>query len=199
LLALSGEKLQKKKSDSVQITYFVHGTTIDNEREIASGWANAELSELGKKQSIELKKQIAGKKFVVVFCSDLKRAIDSAELTFGNNIPIIKDSRLREINYGDLTGENSNEVEKEIYNCIDNAFPNGESYKDVEERVREFLLDLQKEYSGNHIAIVAHRATQLAIEVILNNKTWQQAIAEDWRNKKPKAWKPGWDYELKKI
>jgi len=33
---------------------------------------------------------------------------------------------------------------------------------------------------------MAHRAPQLAFEMILNNKTWEQAISEDWR--KDKAW-----------
>ncbi len=31
---------------SVQITYFVHGTTKDNEDGISSGWSDVELSEL---------------------------------------------------------------------------------------------------------------------------------------------------------
>jgi alpha-ribazole phosphatase/probable phosphoglycerate mutase len=40
-------------------------------------------------------------------------------------------------------------------------------------------------YSGKNVAIVAHRAPQLAIEVILNKKNWKQAIKEDWCLKKP--------------
>jgi len=35
---------------SIKITYFVHGTTTDNEKEISSGWSDVELSELGIKQ-----------------------------------------------------------------------------------------------------------------------------------------------------
>jgi len=42
---------------------------------------------------------------------------------------------------------------------------------------------------------VAHQAPQLALEVILKNKTWERAIAEDWRN--TKSWQPGWKYEIK--
>ncbi len=64
----------------IKITYFVHSTTTDNEKGISSGWSDVELSELGKKQSIDLKDQIKGKKIDVVFCSDLKRAVDSATL-----------------------------------------------------------------------------------------------------------------------
>ncbi len=37
---------------------------------------------------------------------------------------------------------------------------------------------------------------QLELEVISNNKTWEEAIGEDWRNKSPKEWKPGWEYRV---
>ena len=57
----------------IKITYFVHGTTTDNEKDISSGSSDVELSELGVKQSIELKDKVKDKKFDVVFCSDLKR------------------------------------------------------------------------------------------------------------------------------
>ena len=39
---------------SVKITYFVHGTTTDNEQDLATGWAPGELSELGKEQAKDL-------------------------------------------------------------------------------------------------------------------------------------------------
>lgn len=117
---------------SVKITYFVHGTTTDNENNISSGWSDTELSELGIKQSIELKKQIGDSKFDVVFCSDLKRADDSAKLAFEGIAPIIRDSRLRECNYGKLNGAPSQIVEPmQEEECITNKFPDGESYEDV--------------------------------------------------------------------
>lgn len=179
----------------VNITYFVHGTTTDNEQRIATGWSPGELSELGKNQSIELRELIKNKKFDVVFCSDLKRAVDSTKLTFEDKVPIIQDKRLRECNYGDLTGTDKKEVDTRMLKCIDKPFPNGESYKDVEKRIRSFLNDLLEKYSGKTIAIVAHQGPQLALDVILKGKTWEQAIKEDWRLKK--EWKPGWAYQLK--
>ena len=180
----------------IRITYFVHGTTTDNEQDKCTGWNPGELSKLGIEQSIKLKDQIKGKKFDVVFCSDLKRAVDSAKLTFGNTIPIIHDKRLRECNYGDLNGAESEKVDSIRAQCIERPFPNGESYKDVEQRVRSFLKDLLEKYAGKHVAIVAHQAPQLALDVILKGKTWEQAIREDWRLKVPKEWRPGWDYVL---
>jgi len=182
---------------SVIITYFVHGTTTDNEKGIATGWSPGELSELGKKQSVELKGLIKDKRFDVVFCSDLKRAVDSAKLTFGNSVKIIQDKRLREVDYGDLTGADSDKIDSLILKHITKPFPNGESYKDVEKRIRDFLNDLEKNYSGKNVAIVSHKASQLALEVLLNGKRWEQAVKEDWRLKQPKEWKPGWKYILK--
>lgn len=181
----------------VNITYFVHGTTVDNENDLASGWYDTELSELGRKQSIELKKLIKNRNFDVVYCSDLKRAVDSARLTFGNAIKIIQDKRLRECNYGDYTRRKSGEMDKLTLEHINKPFPNGESYKDVEKRVRSFLDDLLNKYSGKNIVIVAHKAPQLALDVLLKGKTWEHAVKEDWRLKHPPEWKPGWEYKLK--
>ena len=176
---------------TVKITYFVHGTTTDNENGIATGQNPGELSELGKEQSVKLKEQININDFDAVFSSDLKRAADSARLTFGNDF--IQDKRLRECNYGDLNGSKEENVVYEEH--INSSFPKGESQKDVEKRVRDFLNYLKENYERKHIAIVAHKSPQLALDVILKGKTWEQAIKEDWR--KTKRWQPGWEYEIK--
>ena len=179
---------------SVRITYFVHGTTTDNENDLATGWAQGELSEKGKTQAQDLGKLVAEQKFDVVFCSDLKRAIDSAQLGF-SKYTIIPDSRLREANYGDYTQKPASSFKQNITDYIDSPFPNGESYKDVGKRIADFCNFLKDNYNGKHIAIVAHQAPQLALEVILNGKTWKQAFKEDWRN--TKSWQPGWEYIIK--
>lgn len=177
---------------AVKIIYFVHGATTDNERGISSGWNDAGLSELGVKQAIELKGKIKDKKFDVVFCSDLKRAVNSAKLTFEEEV--ISDRRLRECNYGEFNAQPSNVVEPMQEKHIRERFPDGESYEDVKERIADFLSFLKKNYDGKHVAIVAHKAPQLALDVILKNKSWKQAFEEDWRKKK--AWQPGWEYLL---
>ncbi len=178
---------------SVNITYFVHGTTIDNEKDISSGWSDVELSDLGVRQSTELKEKLHNKKFDAIFCSDLKRAIHSARLMF-DDPHIIEDARLRECNYGIYNGQPSSVVEPLAEQMIAQKFPDGESYENVKARIADFLNDVKQKYDGGHIAIVAHKAPQLALEVLLKGKTWKQAFAEDWR--KTKSWKPGWDYSL---
>ncbi len=180
---------------SVKITYFVHGTTVDNQNEISSGWSDAPLSELGEQQSIALKEKTKDKHFDVVFCSDLQRAKKSAELAWGGMYKIIPDARLRECNYGDMNGHPSEEVEplqeKEMHF---KPFPNGESYEDVKNRVADFLEFLKQNYDGKHVALVGHKAPQLSLDVLLKNVTWDEALANDWR--KTKSWKPGWEYEV---
>jgi len=180
---------------AVKITYFVHGTTTDNEQHISSGWKDVKLSELGRKQSIELREQTKDRNFDVVFCSDLKRAHDSVKLAWEGVYQIIPDARLRECNYGKLNGALSDIVEPmQEEECISKPFPDGESYEDVKARVADFLNFLKKNYDGKHVAVVAHKAPQLAIDVLLKGKTWEEAFAEDWRKKK--AWRLGWEYTL---
>lgn len=176
----------------MKITYLVHGTTTDNERDIATGQNPGELSELGITQSKEMLSKIVNKDFEVVFCSDLKRAIDTTELGFKGKYQIVPDKRLREANYGDWNGELASKFKNEMEKYIDVKFPNGESYKDSEIRMRDFLEEMKKKYT--HIAIVAHQAPQLALEVIANSKSWEEAIRTDWR--KIGKWQPGWIYQV---
>lgn len=180
----------------VGITYFVHGTTVDNENGISSGWSDSPLSAKGIQQSKDLREQTKDKKFDVVFCSDLRRAEESARLTWGDMYPIRNDERLRECNYGDYNGQPSSIVEPMQEQMITERFPGGESYEDVKTRLADFLKFLKKNYDGKKVAIVAHKAPQLALEVLLNNKDWKQAFATDWR--KVPAWQPGWEYQLSK-
>jgi len=54
---------------------------------------------------------------------------------------------------------------------------------------------LKKNYNNKSVALVAHKVPQLALDVLLKDKTWQQVFADDWR--KNKAWQPGWEYIVK--
>lgn len=176
---------------SVHITYFVHGTTTDNEKSLGTGWLAGELSELGKRQAQELREQTKNMSFDVVYSSDLTRAIDTAAAAFLGRFELKSDARLRECNYGSQNG--GPECTKKT-DFIYEPYPNGESYRDVEKRMADFLNELRERAPGNRIAFVAHQGPQLALDVLIKGKTWEQAFAEDWR--KTKAWQPGWTYEL---
>ena len=183
---------------TVNIIYFVHGTTTDNENRISTGWNPGVLSDLGLKQSKELWDLVKQRKIDIVYCSDLKRAIDSANYCFGGKIPIIHDKRIRECNYGDLNGAKSEIVLPMRLKCINNPFPNGESYKDVEIRIRSFLDFILEKHPDGNVGLVAHMAPQVAIDVITNNKTWEHAFKDYWGDMTPKQWQPGWDFRYVK-
>ena len=178
---------------SVKIIYFVHGTTTDNLKHKATGWLPGILSEKGISQSLALKNQINMDEIDIVISSDLERAINSAENIFKGIKEILHDERIRECNYGDLNGQDNSLVKYEDH--IENKFPNGESLKDVEKRVKDFCNYLLSNYNGKTVALVAHKAPQLALDVITKNISWEEAINNDWR--KTKSWQPGWIYEIK--
>jgi len=173
---------------SVKITYFAHGSTKANEEGLVDN-IDYSLSELGIEQSINQGNLVKNQDFDLVITSDFTRAIQTAEIMFGDrNIERLQDKRLREVKVG-------------TYNKIDDTLNlktpfvgGGESYLQVEVRIKDFLDDMKEKYDGKHIAIVTHRIPQLSFEKIMNHKTWEEAIAEDWR--KRKAWQPGWEYIL---
>ncbi|MFB6216407.1 MAG: histidine phosphatase family protein, partial [Candidatus Aenigmatarchaeota archaeon] len=113
------------------------------------------------------------------------------ELAFGDKYAIFQDERLRECDYGRMT---QTKKDWDLSNYIETSYPGGESYQDVEARIKEFLDFIGKEHEGEKIAVLAHQAPQLALEVLTEGKSWKQAIDEDWRE--IGEWQPGWKYEL---
>lgn len=174
----------------MEIFYYVHGTTYDNESKSASGWNNVELNELGKEQAINLGKNTPFE-FDILFSSDLVRAVNTAELAFPQ-FKAVADSRLRECDYGDFNGKDKSLVKYNEH--IEEPFPGGESLLDVESRMRSFLEFLKENYRDKRVGIIAHRAPQLALDVIINKVSWDEAIENDWR--KSENWAPGWKYVL---
>lgn len=78
--------------------------------------------------------------------------------------------------------------------CLYTPFPEGESYEDVKRRIEDFCNFLKENYDGKSVALIGHKAPQLALDVLLKGKSWEEALANDRR--KTKSWKPGWEYIL---
>lgn len=174
----------------VTIIFEAHGTTFDNEAHLSSGWNDVELSPLGIQQSKEMGERYKNDHFDAIFCSDLKRAVDSAKIGFGDRWPIMIDKRLRECNYGDFTQHPSAEVDTQKPKRIKEPFPNGESYEQTSARMRLFLDDLKKNFDGKRVMIIGHRATQYGLEHWILGKPLEEVIPAPWH------WQPGWTYTL---
>lgn len=170
------------------IIFEAHGTTFDNEAHLSSGHNDVELSPLGIQQSKEMGERYTDDHFDAIFCSDLKRSYNSAEIGFGNKWPIIKDARLRECNYGDYTQHPSEEVDVQKRLRITESFPNGESYQQTTTRMRSFLEDLLKDYKDKRIMIIGHRATQYGLDNLINGVSLEELTSSKFK------WQPGWTY-----
>ena len=175
----------------IRLVYETHALTTDNEQGIATGWLQGDLSERGRELARELGRRRRDDGIGAVFTSDLRRAVETAEIAFaGSGIPIHQDERLRECDYGDLNGKPVEEVAATRLARIDAPFPNGESYMDVVGRTHEFLAALLRDHDGERILVIAHSANRWAIEHLLDGRPLAELIEE------PFDWQPGWEYLL---
>lgn len=175
----------------IAIIFEAHSTTLDNEAHRASGWVDVDLSELGKKQSIELKDRYQGKTLDAIFTSDLQRAVKSGvPLANELKIPIYPDARLRECNYGELDGADKSLVDGQKKDRLNSPFPQGESYEDCMVRMKDFLEYLATNFAGKTVMVIGHRATQYGLEHHINGKDLYACVTDPW------SWQPGWKYEL---
>jgi 2,3-bisphosphoglycerate-dependent phosphoglycerate mutase len=174
---------------TVAIVYETHATSVDNERGVATGWLDGELSERGRRQAAELGRRRRDDGIAAVHTSDLGRAVETAEIAFGAaRIPISRDRRLRECDYGELTGQPHSRFVGEPPRRIDRPYPGGESYRQVAARVRDFLEDLPTGLDGARIVVIGHAATKWSLDHLLNGIPLDEAVTA------PYVWQPGWEY-----
>ncbi len=126
-----------------------------------------------------------------MFVSDLRRAVETAEIAFGGSgIRIHRDARLRECNYGALNGMPVDQLAGERARHIDEPFPGGQSYRQVVDQTRDFLRDLAAGWDARRVVVIAHSANRWALDCLLNGRPLEDAVDA------PFAWQPGWRYRL---
>jgi alpha-ribazole phosphatase/probable phosphoglycerate mutase len=177
---------------AVEIIFETHSTSVDNERGIATGWLPGELSEAGREQAAMLGERRRDGGIAAVFVSDLRRAVETAEIAFaGGAMPIYQDARLRECNYGALNGAPVEQLAAERALHIDRPFPGGQSYRDVVEQTRSFLHDLAVGWEGKRVVVIAHSANRWALDHLLNGVPLEHLVDA------PFNWQEGWFYLLR--
>jgi alpha-ribazole phosphatase/probable phosphoglycerate mutase len=183
--------MRRRRQSSIAIVFETHSTTTDNERWIASGWLDGQLSLAGKRQASELGERRGREGLAGVFTSDLGRAVETAQLAFGGlDIPIFHDWRLRECDYGELNGTPVARLEVERARHVYEPYPGGESYSQVVFRVQSFLRDLSPRFENERIVVVGHSATQWALQHLLEGTLLSELVDGSFR------WQPGWLYTL---
>ena len=175
-----------------RLVFESHATSLDNEVGLASGWFDVALSATGEEQARTLGARRRDDHLAVVFCSDLSRSFRTAEIAFGDrSVPIVRDARLRECDYGDLTRQPTSEIEQRRLVHLVEPFPNGESYQQVVDRVSGWLSEALAYLDAGTVLIIGHRATYYALEHLLNRVTLHEALTSPW------TWQPGWTYHLR--
>jgi alpha-ribazole phosphatase/probable phosphoglycerate mutase len=170
-----------------ELIFETHAISEDNEHGIASGWNATELSERGRHLAAELGQRNADAE--IVYTSDLRRAVQTAEIAFASSPkPIRLDQRLRECDYGALTGHPAKEFSPRS-RFITAPYPAGESYVDVVKRVASFLSEIES-MPQHSILVIGHSATRWALEHLLERKRLEDLVD------KPFEWKPGWRFRL---
>jgi broad specificity phosphatase PhoE len=175
----------------MKLVFETHATSLDNEAGLASGWFDVPLSATGEEQARALGARRRDEHLAVVFCSDLSRSFRTAEIAFGDrSLPIVRDARLRECDYGDLTRQPASAIEQRRLRHLVDPFPNGESYQQVVDRVSEWLREALRFTDAGTVLCIGHRATYYALQHLLAGVPLHEAMTAPW------TWQPGWTYDL---
>ena len=171
-----------------QIVFETHSWSEDNERGIATGWLPGRLSERGRSAAAELGRRRRDDRIAAVFTSDLRRAVQTAEIAFaGTELPILHDWRLRECNYGSRNGTPSSSPSGTPPSCR-------VTYRDSAQWTGGFVAELAVantgpapisgwaltfRFGGDQTITSAWNATysQAGADVTLGNLDWNRVIA----------------------
>ncbi len=171
-----------------------HGQSEYNAKDLWTGWTDVPLTELGRLEAREAGEEIKDLKVDIVFVSDLIRSKQTweemAKVLGLKNLPTIEAKEIKERSYGDLSGLNKWEVKNKYGDeqwlkwrrGWDEPVPNGETLKDVYDRVVPFYLKtiLPLLESGKNILLSDHgnslRALVKYLDNIPNEDIWKLEI-----------------------
>ncbi len=157
-----------------------HGQTDWNLTHRYQGLTDIPLNATGEQQARDANEKLKGFHFDAVYCSDLDRAKTTARLALKGIFPyenIKFDRRLRERSFGAYDGGpfdkdrmpiyylNAKEADPEGF-----SFPEGESLRDVENRIRPFYNEILERHPNQTVLIVAHGTLLSTLFTIANNE-----------------------------
>jgi broad specificity phosphatase PhoE len=140
---------------------------------------DSSLADKGRQQAEELASKLKDEGLDVIFCSPLKRCIQTAEpiSRLLSQKPVV-DPRLKEVDWGTFDGKTKEEVTaavgmppKDYLDTYAYDFTKfgGENYKDMEKRLHQFLDDL-KGRPYKKILVVTHGAPVRMLNYLLTGQ-----------------------------
>ncbi|WP_449603704.1 histidine phosphatase family protein [Paenibacillus sp. Marseille-Q9583] len=180
----NADNTAKKEDQDQGITFYLvrHGETIFNVQERMQGFSDSPLTEKGIEVAENLGRGLKNIPFVAAYSSTSERASDTADIVLeSRNLKLIKDKRLREINFGDLEGAYQADVMKHTnvasFQKLDYTSVNGENMQGVFERAKASLdqmVEANKTKGGN-VLVVSHGITILDLVMGLDPKAWDMS------------------------
>ncbi len=160
-----------------------HGQSEWNAKNWWTGLTDIGLTEVGAKEAESAGEHLKDIHFDVAFTSVLSRAKDTWSIIQnqlqGKDIPTLSDPSLNERDYGDLTGKDKWQIKKDFGDeqflkwrrGWDTPPPNGESLKDVYERLVPYYESTILPYieNGKNVIVVAHGNSLRALVKHLEN------------------------------
>ena len=173
-----------------RLLFIRHGESMANGKGFFAGQLDIELSKKGMAQA-ELLAEWICKNYSVdkIYASDLSRAYNTAvPLAKRLNLEINASKQFREINSGDWQGKTFDQLEVEFSDSygvwlkdIGKAqSPNGESVKDLYERVWKEIEKIVCDNGGKTIAIATHATPIRAVCCRLKGYNYQDMKKVKW-------------------
>ncbi len=172
-----------------EIYLFRHGQTYYNKNKIFTGRKESKLTNSGKKEARIVAKKLRNKKIDVAFETRLSRSKDTLREVLRYHPEckkIVIDNRMIERSYGDLEGMHHESIIKRYgedkfemwHRGFNERPPKGESFADVEKRVRKFIDYLRKYIKKNkvNVTISAHGNSIRLFRKIMEKKSEREAV-----------------------
>ena len=146
-----------------------HGETIDNARQIMQGQTHGELNEQGREQARQVARRMASESIDVVVSSDLRRAVQTAEIIAEpHGLSVVTTPLLRERDWGSFTGRFIPDLQGEVW-------PDDiESESDLLIRARSFILYITATYPGRRVVAVGHGIINKAVLAVYAGCTMRE-------------------------
>jgi len=141
-----------------------HGETDWNAQRRYQGQSDVPLSALGRRQAELIAERLAGLKIDAVYASDLKRALETAQvIAEKNGLEVLPEPRLRELKFGVLEGLTFDEAQVQYPQMIAawlddfNRPPEGAETIDLfTARILSLMDDLKEKHDEQVVLLVAH-------------------------------------------